>query len=206
MDGPRGKHLLELYLSFWSSWEVLAMWLHPSWGPVCLLISVIQGLAQCLAHLRLSINASWVAEWINSPWVPHLGPEMLGWQADASYNFMRRITMNAQQRSEYNLWGWVQNFINKTLKEIKEVREPVFAENLASLPGIVLGVSHVLPLNPHDSPSDREPSSQLLPLTSDKVFSNTDATKDSSFSSHSRSYFTSCKPAAVWDPSQWELR
>lgn len=50
MGGPQGKHLLELYLSFWSSWEVLAMWGHLGWGLVCLLISVTQRLAQCWAH------------------------------------------------------------------------------------------------------------------------------------------------------------
>lgn len=55
-------------------------------GPcVCLFISVTQCHTQCLAHHRLSINAPLITEWINSCGCSILGPQMLGWQANAIY-------------------------------------------------------------------------------------------------------------------------
>lgn len=121
---------------------------------------------------------------------------------------MRRVTINNQQRSEYSLWGWINNFINKTLKDIKEKREPILAGNLPFLPGIVLVASHMFPSESLQLPfriGNYPPNCSLSPQM--KFFPTLSLiTKDSSFSSCSKSYLISCKPATVWESSHWELR
>lgn len=200
MDGTWGKHLPDQYLSFWSSWEVLAKPGH-SVGP-CLrahlcdpgLISTVPSILQALDK---RIESNWMNKLPVGGLLGALNARLIG-KCQLLFLWVA-LMINAQQRSEYSLWGWVNHFINKTLKNIEEKRQPTPAGHLSSLPGIVLGASHVFPSEylwlpfrtwnyiPNCSLSPQMKFIPTLILI----------TKDSSFSSHSKSCLISCKPATV---------
>ena len=108
------------------------------------------------------------------------------------------VTINAQQRSEYSLWGWVNHFIHKTLKDIEKKRKPHLLAPRISARHCAWGLTCVSLWIFMTTLQDTELYSWLFPLTSDEVFSNTDSNyKRFLFFSHSKCCLISCKPATV---------